>query len=250
MNNSIIYALDFDGVICDSAVETAITGWKAAGCIWEDMPKAVPQVMIDRFRLIRPNIETGYEAILAMRLLFLGEAIESLDRGYGDKIQALLKEAQVTVDELKNLFGETRDIWITDDLAGWVMMNPLFDGVAIKLQKLGQLCPWYVITTKQERFVKQILKANAIELADERIFGLDRNMSKVEVLKGLLKDHPNEMIYFVEDRLPTLLNVLKTDELASVKLIFALWGYNTAEDKTLAAEQTFTLQQLEDFLVL
>ena len=52
-------------------------------------------------------------------------------------------------------------------------------------------------------------------------------MSKVEVLKGLLKIHPNETIYFVEDRLPTLLNVLKTEELASVNLIFALWGYIT-----------------------
>ena len=250
MNNSIIYALDFDGVICDSAVETAITGWKAAGSIWSDMPKAVPQIMIDRFRLIRPNIETGYEAILAMRLLYLEETIESLDNGYDGKIQALLKETQATVDGLKKLFGQTRDVWIANDLSGWVNMNPLFAGIATKLRKLGQQCPWYIITTKQERFVKQILKANAIELADERIFGLDRNMSKVEVLKGLLKNHPNEMIYFVEDRLPTLLNVLKIKELASVELIFALWGYNTAEDKTLAAEQGFTLQQLEDFLEL
>ena len=250
MNNSIIYALDFDGVICDSAMETAITGWKAAGSIWNDMPKAVPQALIDRFRLIRPNIETGYEAILAMRLLYMGETIESIESSYGDKIQALLKEAQVTVDGLKKLFGETRDVWIANDMADWVNMNPLFDGVATKLQKLGQQYPWYVVTTKQERFVKQILKANAIELAEERIFGLDRNMSKVEVLKGLLQTHPNETIYFVEDRLPTLLNVLKTDELASVKLIFALWGYNTAEDKALAAEQPFALQQLEDFLVV
>jgi phosphoglycolate phosphatase-like HAD superfamily hydrolase len=250
MNNSIIYALDFDGVICDSAVETAITGWKAAGNIWKDMPKAVSQSTIDHFRLIRPNIETGYEAILAMRLLFLGETIESIDSGYGDKIQALLTEAQVTVDDLKKLFGETRDVWIADDLVDWVNMNPLFVGVADKLRMLGQQCPWYVVTTKQERFVKQILKANAIELADERIFGLDRNMSKVEVLKGLLKTHPTDTIYFVEDRLPTLLNVLKTEELASVKLIFALWGYNTTEDKALAAQQAFNLQQLENFLVL
>ena len=250
MNNSIIYALDFDGVICDSAVETAITGWKAAGTLWKDMPKAVPPAKIDQFRLIRPMIETGYEAILAMRLLYLEESIEAITGDYADKIQALLNEAQVTVDDLKKLFGETRDVWIADDLDDWVMMNPLFDGVASKLQKLGDLYPWYVVTTKQERFVKQILKANAIELADERIFGLDRNMSKVEVLKGLLKTHPNETIYFVEDRLPTLLNVLKTDELANVKLIFALWGYNTAEDKALAANQPFTMQQLEDFLVV
>jgi phosphoglycolate phosphatase-like HAD superfamily hydrolase len=249
MNNPIIYALDFDGVICDSAVETAITGWKAAGSLWEDMPKTVPQAMIDQFRVIRPNIETGYEAILAMRLLYLGETIESLGSGgYPAKIQALLKEAQVTIDDLKKLFGQTRDIWIANDLADWVHMNPLFAGVAEKLRILGQRCQWYVITTKQERFVKQILKANAIELADEHIFGLDRNMSKVEVLKRLLKTHPNDTIYFVEDRLPTLLNVLKTDELACVKLIFALWGYNSTEDKALAAEQTFTLQQLEYFL--
>ncbi len=97
MNNSIIYALDFDGVICDSAVETAVTGWKAAGNIWNDMPKAVPQARIDQFRLIRPNIETGYEAILAMRLLYMGESIESIESGYSDNIQALLEEAQVTV---------------------------------------------------------------------------------------------------------------------------------------------------------
>ena len=250
MNNSVIYALDFDGVICDSAVETAITGWKAAGSLWGDMPKAVPQAMIDRFRLIRPNIETGYEAILAMRLLYLEETIESIDSGYDDKIEALLKDAQVTVDDLKKLFGETRDAWIANDLADWVNMNPLFAGVATKLRKLGQQCPWYVITTKQERFVKQILKANAIELADERIFGLDRNMSKVEILKGLSKIHPNETIYFVEDRLPTLLNVLKNADLASVKPIFALWGYNTAEDKALAVQIALTLQQLDGFLEL
>jgi phosphoglycolate phosphatase-like HAD superfamily hydrolase len=250
MNNSIIYALDFDGVICDSAVETAITGWKAAGSIWGDMPKATPQAMIDQFRLVRPIIETGYEAILAMRLLYLEEPVEAIYSDYGNKIQLLLKEAQVSTDDLKKLFGETRDAWIDNDLADWVNMNPLFEGAAAKLCQLGQQCPWYVITTKQERFVKQILKANAIELADERIFGLDRNMNKMEILKGLLKTHPNETVYFVEDRLPTLLNILKNDELASVKLIFALWGYNTAEDKALAAKQAITLQQLEDFLVL
>jgi len=250
MNNPIIYALDFDGVICDSAVETAITGWKAAGTLWKDMPQAMPPAKIDQFRLIRPMIETGYEAILAMRLLYLEESIEEITDGYGDKIQALLNEAQVTVDDLKKLFGETRDVWIADDSDDWVMMNPLFDGVASKLQKLVEQCPWYIVTTKQERFVKLILKAHAIELADERIFGLDRNMNKVEVLKKLLNAYPNSTLYFVEDRLPTLLNVLKVDVLSNVSLIFALWGYNTAEDKAIAAQQPFTLQQLEDFLVV
>lgn len=250
MNNSILYALDFDGVICDSAVETAITGWKAASNIWSDMPNAVPQTMIDQFRLIRPIIETGYEAILAMRLLYLGETTQAITSGYVEKIQRLLQQARVTPDDLKKLFGETRDTWIEDNLSDWINMNPLFPGVAEKLQKLGPQTPWLIITTKQERFVKQILKANGIELADELIFGLDRNMSKSEVLTQCLQTYPSQTIYFVEDRLPTLINVQKNDQLASVKLIFALWGYNTAEDKVLAAQHGFIDQQLEDFLVL
>lgn len=248
--SAVVYALDFDGVICNSAVETAMTGWKAAGQIWPDMPKDVPIDMIDRFREVRPIIETGYEAILTMRLLFLGESGEAIFRNHAELNRNLMLGAQVSSDDLKQLFGETRDRWIAADLDDWIDMNPLFDGVADKLRLLGQRAEWYVITTKQERFVKHIFKANGIELADERIFGLDRNLSKPEVLKDLVKQHPNQSIQFVEDRLPTLLNVRKHPELAGVKLIFALWGYNTAEDKALAKQRSFCLQQLEDFLTL
>jgi phosphoglycolate phosphatase-like HAD superfamily hydrolase len=250
MNNSILYALDFDGVVCDSAVETAMTGWKAATRIWSDMPKDVPTAMIDQFRSLRPIIETGYEAILTMRLLYLGETPEAIISGYEEKIKTLLDQDLISITELKTLFGETRDIWIANDLADWINMNPLFAGVAEKLQALGQRASWLIITTKQERFVKQILSANTIALPDEYIFGLDRNMSKQEVLIQLLKTHPDQTIYFVEDRLPTLLNVLKNDQLTNIKLIFALWGYNTRADKTLAAQQGLLGQQLEDFLAL
>jgi len=75
--------------------------------------------------------------------------------------------------------------------------------------------PWYVITTKQERFVKQILKANAIELADER-FWIGSQHEQNGNFKRAFKNPSNETVYFVEDRLPTLLNILKNDELASV----------------------------------
>lgn len=248
MNDSILYALDFDGVICDSAVETAITGWKAARLIWPDMLNEVPQDKIDQFRLLRPLIETGYEAILAMRLLQQGESSEAIANSYSDKVQDLLQQAQLSIADLKKLFGETRDAWIEQDLVDWVNMNPLFPGVADKLRQLGLTRPWLIITTKQERFVKQILKANDIELADESIFGLDRNLSKQEVLSGLLQTNPAQTIVFVEDRLPTLLNVLNNEQLQSVKLIFALWGYNTAEDKVISAQQGILGQELEEFL--
>lgn len=249
MSNSIIHAFDFDGVICDSAVETALTGWKAANQLWNDMPAETPQAMIEHFRQIRPIIETGYEAILAMRLLYLGESCAAIYRDYNEKTQQLLQQIQTSTDELKKRFGETRDHWIANDLASWIAMNPLFPGVAKKLQRLGQTDTWYVITTKQERFVKQILRANAIELDEERIYGLDRNLSKAEVLKGLLQEHPTQTLQFIEDRLPTLLNVQKHSDLADVELLFALWGYNTDQDKLEAKQQGFITLTLDDFVM-
>lgn len=248
MKDSLVYALDFDGVICDSAVETAMTGWKAADRLWNDMPREVPSIMVDHFRAVRPLIETGFEAILAMRLLFLRETVASIYSNYEAKSKALMEETRIGPGELKRLFGETRDLWIAEDREHWIRMNPLFDGIADKLRTIGERHTWYVVTTKQERFAKEILAAHAIELADERIFGLDRNMSKPEVLKGLLKAHSEQTLYFAEDRLPTLLNVRKHPELDGIKLIFALWGYNTPKDKALAEAQPFVLQRLEEFL--
>lgn len=56
-----IYALDFDGVICDSAVETAITGWKAATFVWPDMANTVPEEKhIEKFRELRPQLENRF----------------------------------------------------------------------------------------------------------------------------------------------------------------------------------------------
>lgn len=248
MNNLPIYALDFDGVICDSAVETAITGWKVACGIWQDMPNTTPKDLIAQFKLVRPIIETGYEAILAMRLLYQQTPIETIYVNYAILTQALLDETQLTPSDLKHLFGKTRDEWIAQDLTDWIKHNPLFTDIATKIKPLSQQNTWYIVTTKQERFVKQILQANAIDLDENHIYGLDRNMDKPTVLKLLLEKHPEQQIYFVEDRLPTLLNVIQNRELKSIKLIFALWGYNTLADKNLAQQNPISLQKLDEFL--
>lgn len=250
MKQQIIYALDFDGVICNSAVETGITGWKAAKQLWDDLATPLPsQQLIEKFRQVRPILETGYEAILLVRLLHDGETVETILNNFSDQKQKVIKENKLDITSLKKIFGATRDSWINDDLDDWVEMNPLFTGVTEKLQNLEQQDLWYIITTKQEHFVKQILTANQIQLADERIFGLDRKLSKETILMDLVKRHASASIYFVEDRFPTLLNVLNNKELISIKLFFALWGYNTDQDKLDAKQQTMESIALDDFLV-
>lgn len=229
-----LYALDFDGVLCDSAIETGITGWKVAGQLWQDMPELPPTDIIELFRQVRPVMETGYEAILIMRLLYEGIPAQTLLNDFSASIDTIITQDELSTTQLKKQFGETRDHWIADNIGEWIEMNPLFDGVAKKLKSIkAEQCT--IITTKQERFVSQIFDANSISFPAERIFGLDRQLSKQEVLNNLLAQHPDHEVLFIEDRLPTLHNVISDPRLESVKLYFADWGYNTHQDKKQAS---------------
>ena len=249
MKQSVIYALDFDGVLCESALETGISAWKAAATIWDGFSTPLPSVEIsEKFHQIRPVMGTGYEAILIIRLLNNGETVEAIMDDYTNKTQQVLDESNLSIDELKKLFGETRDKWIKEDIQQWVEMNPLFPGISEKLQNLSKQGIWYIVTTKQERFVKKILEANQIYLADENIFGLDRKKSKETILIDLVSKHKEVTICFVEDMLPMLRKVLKNDKLSSVKLFFAMWGYNTAQDKRDAKNFDIKLIDRENFL--
>tara|TARA_R110002049_G_scaffold110547_2_gene259610 strand:- start:1632 stop:2384 length:753 start_codon:yes stop_codon:yes gene_type:complete len=250
MSKTKLYALDFDGVICDSAIETGITGWKVACQLWPDMPAETPPVMLEKFRQVRPVMETGYEAILIMRKLFEGIEPRLLLDQFKTQIKTIIRRDELSVAGLKRRFGEERDTWIHAHLDEWIMMNPLFEGITEKLSQLDN--PFtYIITTKQERFVSQILKANNIIFPAERIYGLDRDLSKQQVLADLSARHPDQHIVFVEDRLPTLIDVINDDRLAKVELYFADWGYNTEQDKLAAKEQTnITTINLAEMILL
>lgn len=230
MTKETLYALDFDGVICDSAIETGITGWKVARQIWSDMPEHAPEEMINLFRQVRPVMETGYEAILIMRLLFECVDTQVLLNNFSSEIETIIQKNDLDTSELKRQFGEVRDRWIAENMDEWVEMNPLFNGVAEKLSSFdARYCT--IITTKQERFVSRILEANDIPFPEEHIFGLDRQMSKQDVLNNLQEQHKNHTLVFVEDRLPTLHNIIADSRLSQVRCLFANWGYNTQQDK-------------------
>lgn len=248
MQNKIIYALDFDGVICDSAIETGMTGWNVAKTIWPDMPDTtVPEALMSQFRQVRPVVETGYESILIMRLLYLGVSADELIDQYEHKLESLIQNDGLDIDALKKVFGETRDTWILNAEQEWLEMNPLFAGMPEKLLSLAGTT-WYVITTKQERFVKLILQTNQIEIADERIYGLDRQLGKQEVLQIITEAHPDHEIIFVEDRLPTLLGIAGNQALDKVRLQLADWGYNTARDRDYVRNMSIELISLDQLL--
>ena len=228
---NLIYALDFDGVLCDSAIETAISGWKFAQILWNDMPLGSPsQEYIEAFREVRPFLKIGYESVLIMRLLFEGLSVSELCNNYEVETQKLIEREYINIDELKKDFGKVRDKWIEQSLDEWIEMSPLFDGVVDFLATLEkENC--YIVTTKQEHFVKYILEANGISIEDEYIWGLDKGMSKVDILFLIQSKNVNKNIIFIEDRLLTLSDVAKDERLNAIQLQFVSWGYNTFADR-------------------
>lgn len=250
MNQSVIYALDFDGVICDSAIETAVSGWKAGQQLWTDYPEDLPsESLLNSFRQVRPVMKTGYEAILIMRLLFKGCEVTQLVADYLPLTQQLITNEGLTVEILKKQFAAVRDHWIATNPSEWLAMNPLFKGVAEKLLQLQQ-DNWFIITTKQERFVQQILQANQIHLAPEHIYGLDRGRSKLEILADLMRQFPQHHFYFVEDMLPTLLEIQDQLGSESITLQLADWGYNTLMQRQQALENGMVCLRIDEFLCL
>ena len=130
MTTKTLFAIDFDGVICDSAVETALTGWAVAQGIWPDMQgQAITSKELQQFRKIRPLLEFGYEAILIMRLLQQSVAVNELCENYHQQLQSLIESNDLSVDALKDQFGQTRDRQITQDEAAWIASNPVFEGI-------------------------------------------------------------------------------------------------------------------------
>ena len=182
-----------------------------------------------------------------MRRLYQKAFVRTLCSNYEAEMLQLIQENQLHVDQLKQSFGETRDQWIKTAPQEWLSMNPLFDGVVERLDALSNNT-WYIITTKQQRFVTLILQANGIEINKQNIYGMERQQSKQETLLQLQEQHAKQEIIFVEDRLPTLLDVQKVETLKRVHLQLATWGYNTSADKVQAEACGIEQLDIEQFI--
>jgi phosphoglycolate phosphatase-like HAD superfamily hydrolase len=245
-----IFALDFDGVLCDSADETAVTAWRAARALWPDSSAPEPPAeLASRFRRLRPVIETGFEAVLLMRFIETGVPEQAILGDFQALCRSALEHSGRSAEDLTELFGRTRDQWIARDLQGWLSHHRFYPGVIDALALMLARSPVLILTTKQQRFAHSLLQWGGIDFPADRIFGLEDGRRKEDILAALISDPAlrGARFHFVEDRLATLSRVLGRDDLAEVRLYLAAWGYNTADERRRAEAlpriQVLTLEQ-------
>lgn len=234
-----LLALDFDGVICDGLIEYFQTAWQAYCQIWS-VNDELSDELAQRFYKLRPVIETGWEMPVLVRSLILGESDEHILQNWPEIAQQRVKADQLDPKQVSAAVDGNRDRWIAADLDGWLAQHRFYPGVIERLETmLNDDLQVYIVTTKEERFARQLLAQAGIELSPDQVFGKAVKQPKYKTLLDLMQKHGltrADQAWFVEDRLKTLQLVKQQVELDGIGLFLADWGYNVERDRNLAQQ--------------
>ncbi|MCU0532719.1 MAG: HAD family hydrolase [Hydrococcus sp. Prado102] len=245
-----ILALDFDGVICDGLIEYFQTTKRTYEKIWNE-EKPVSDEIEPAFHRLRTVIETGWEMPILLRAIILGIAEEKILYSWLTVANQIVESEGLDKKNLSKQLDTVRDEWIASDLESWLVLHRFYPGVIQRIRQiLASSTKFYIVTTKEGRFVKQLFQQQKIELPENTIFGKEYKRPKYETLRELLEINAEapENLWFVEDRLEALELVRQQADLQAVKLYLADWGYNTQQTRdSLRDRQDIKILSLERF---
>ncbi|MBS9386842.1 MAG: HAD family hydrolase [Dolichospermum sp. BR01] len=233
-NSPTILALDFDGVVCDGLIEYFEVAWRTYCQIWSPINDTPPDDLALRFYRLRPVIETGWEMPVLIKALIEGFNDDQILQSWTTITPQILAADHLEAKAVSSKLDHLRDEWIQTDLNGWLSLHKFYPGVIERLKiTLESEVQLYIVTTKEGRFVKQLLQQEGVNLPPENIFGKEVKRPKYETLRELIEkaNTQNVSLWFVEDRLKTLQLVQQQSDLNHVKLFLADWGYNTQPER-------------------
>lgn len=234
-----LLALDFDGVLCDGLKEYFQTAWKAYCEVWSPPTTQPPAGLAEVFYHLRPVVESGWEMPVVLHAYLQGHTEAELHANWPAIAQTLIKQANLAPSQLAQVVDGVRDRWIAADLESWLAEHRFYPGVIPQFQHwlAQETLQTVIISTKEGRFIQQLLERQGVTVAHLQIFGKESQRPKHQTLRELLTTAPATTVcWFLEDRLRTLQGIHTHDDLTQVRLFLADWGYNTAEHRAIAAQ--------------
>ena len=235
-----ILALDFDGVICDGLIEYFQTAWSAYCQIWQPSDTSPPDGLAEQFYPLRPVIETGWEMPVLLRSLLLKTPADDILSDWPRVAEQLVVEENLEPKALAKAVDGSRDLWIQSDLDHWLSQHRFYPGMLEWVKAyLASSTHTVIISTKEGRFIQQLLAQQNVEISPHHIYGKEVKRPKYETLRLVMEDVKSQTdkdlnalhVVFIEDRLNALQLVAEQSNLAHVQLYLADWGYNTAADR-------------------
>ena len=251
-----VLALDFDGVISDSAVESFIVALRTFRVLepeseLADVAEGLTSVEADEIRQhdlfrgfldLMPLGNRAEDFGLALRCLLAAEAVP--DQRAWDALRG--SEDPEFLSTFHRVFYLEREALRGRDPAGWLALLAPFPSFINVIRRRRGDCELALATAKDRPTVDRLLDAYAIsDLFDsERILDKEAGVSKQAHLRVLQARTgvPFAEMTFVDDKV----NHLESVAALGVRGVLAGWGYNGEREWRLAREKGFRVCDLDD----
>jgi phosphoglycolate phosphatase-like HAD superfamily hydrolase len=246
-----LLALDFDGVLSDSAREAFSVALRAyadlrpgsrlAGAAARPEAEANP-ALYDAFLALMPLGNGGDDYAVALAAVEAGVAIkDQADYGawYASQEVPFLRA-------FHRHFYEVRTEWAARDPDAWVRLLPPFRPIVEVLRRRAGGVAYAIATAKDHASVVRLLRAyGCADLFDpglilDKEVGVSKRAHLSRLAWGL--GLPFSEITFVDDKVSHLLDAARL----GVRCAFAAWGYNGPREEDEAREAGFLVCTLED----
>ncbi|MFH1454422.1 MAG: hypothetical protein ABIH00_10675 [Armatimonadota bacterium] len=239
MNKDRILALDFDGVLWDSAQENWVTGYITYFKYSDKL--ACTRKNNKKFLQGRYLARSGEDFYYLFRMLDENPDID-FRKITPEKWKEYKKKHEIAAEPFVREFYKTRKCLLQYDHKGWAMHQQPYPGIINDIKGLEKYFKHiYITSAKDTPSIKKLIKSRRIKF---KVIGREHSTHKHEQLKYLKDKHgiKYENIYFIDDCMENLTPLLNT----KVNIFLAGWGYNSAEDKIEAKKLGIPVVNLKD----
>lgn len=254
-----ILAVDYDGVISDSALKSLFISHNAycrhfgskakksfgGQCFtfenWEQMKEDYHQEM-EKYKRLRAYVEQSCDFLVMIKII--EEQIEVENQQDFIRIR---NEMDLNYHFFHELFFQEKERWQKKDFGKWFALAPVYKQVVTGIkQLLDEGVKVVIATSNLGRAIHPAFHADYLgfpmELKD--IFDKNYGKSKSDHMKAIVEQYKvtHEDIYFVDDQL----NYLEETQVFGVNVFLAGWGYCTEEQKSVAREKGITVLEREE----
>ncbi|MBN2351918.1 MAG: HAD family hydrolase [Spirochaetales bacterium] len=217
MGNEKLLFLDFDGVICDSLMETLVSSWRAYHqFILHDAPSVIAADFKSIFARYRPFIRNSEDYILIQHIIFHGLNVLSQADFNALKIEA----GESVMAQYQKVMNDARLELLEGDREYWLSLSPVFPPIRTALMKNPRHPGIFILSTKRKEYIDEILSAQQIEVLDRNII-VSGNQNKLDIIRRVMDACHAQRALFIDDQIEHL----KAAHDDRIEVFLAAWGY-------------------------
>jgi phosphoglycolate phosphatase-like HAD superfamily hydrolase len=240
-----VLALDFDGVICDSAREAFAVALRtyartlSPGFARDERDEALYAVFVSLMPLGNRAEDYG----VALRAIELGRSLP--DQAAYDAFHAELDAAALAA--FHQQFYREREAWMERDPAGWHAQMRAYPGICEILRRRAGEAQLAIASSKDRHSVRALLVRYGIAdlFAERAVLDKETGVSKREHVRLVAERAgvPASEVTFVDDKVNHLEDVAEL----GARCVLATWGYNGERERRIARARGFLVCTLTDF---